>query len=203
MIVAVRGGSPDGRYGRGARRWLPTVQERIGLLPRGGSSGYWAGRCRTKMSSSCARAMSRCTSATSRPFMALSRERLDPEFVFYSVWGGRVFRGLQGTRDWMLGHSRGLGELRPEGGGDRRPGGERSRRGAHSGAWRGQRRAGIPRTRGRLDIRWRQGAASTVIRIQSRSPRDRRAAEVDEPRLRAPPTSPSRQAQAAIARRTG
>jgi hypothetical protein len=80
-----------------------------------------------------------------------------------------------------LGHSRGLGELRPEGGGDRRPGGERSRRGAHSGARRGQRRAGIPRARGRLDIRTRQGGARTVIHIQSRSPRDRAAAEVDEP----------------------
>jgi ketosteroid isomerase-like protein len=34
-------------------------------------------------------------------FTALSRERLDPAFEFHHVWDGRVFRGLQGTLDWL------------------------------------------------------------------------------------------------------
>jgi ketosteroid isomerase-like protein len=34
-------------------------------------------------------------------FKALSRERLDPEFVFHSVWDGRVFKGFEGTQEWI------------------------------------------------------------------------------------------------------
>jgi ketosteroid isomerase-like protein len=34
-------------------------------------------------------------------FKALSRARLDPEFVFYSVWDGRVFKGFEGTQEWI------------------------------------------------------------------------------------------------------
>jgi ketosteroid isomerase-like protein len=34
-------------------------------------------------------------------FRALSRERLAPEFVFHSVWDGRVFKGFQGTQEWI------------------------------------------------------------------------------------------------------
>jgi ketosteroid isomerase-like protein len=34
-------------------------------------------------------------------FNALSRERLAPEFVFHSVWDGRVFEGFQGTQEWI------------------------------------------------------------------------------------------------------
>jgi ketosteroid isomerase-like protein len=34
-------------------------------------------------------------------FKALSRDRLDPEFDFHSVWDGRVFKGFQGTEEWV------------------------------------------------------------------------------------------------------
>jgi ketosteroid isomerase-like protein len=34
-------------------------------------------------------------------FKALSRTRLDPEFVFHSVWDGRVFQGFEGTQEWI------------------------------------------------------------------------------------------------------
>jgi ketosteroid isomerase-like protein len=34
-------------------------------------------------------------------FKALSRERLDPEFEFHHVWDGRVFRGFEGTMEWI------------------------------------------------------------------------------------------------------
>jgi ketosteroid isomerase-like protein len=34
-------------------------------------------------------------------FTALSRERLDPEFAFHHVWDGRVFRGFEGTLEWI------------------------------------------------------------------------------------------------------
>ena len=34
-------------------------------------------------------------------FAALSRERLGPEFEFHHVWDGRVFRGFEGTMEWI------------------------------------------------------------------------------------------------------
>ena len=34
-------------------------------------------------------------------FKALSRERLDPEFAFHHVWDGGVFRGFEGTLEWI------------------------------------------------------------------------------------------------------
>jgi ketosteroid isomerase-like protein len=34
-------------------------------------------------------------------FKALSRERLDPEFAFHHVWDGRVFKGFEGTMEWI------------------------------------------------------------------------------------------------------
>ena len=34
-------------------------------------------------------------------FTALSRERLAPEFEFHHVWDGRVFRGFEGTMEWI------------------------------------------------------------------------------------------------------
>jgi ketosteroid isomerase-like protein len=34
-------------------------------------------------------------------FKALVRERLDAGFVFHHVWDGRVFRGFEGTMDWI------------------------------------------------------------------------------------------------------
>jgi ketosteroid isomerase-like protein len=34
-------------------------------------------------------------------FKALARERLDAGFEFHSVWDGQVFRGVQGTFDWI------------------------------------------------------------------------------------------------------
>jgi ketosteroid isomerase-like protein len=34
-------------------------------------------------------------------FKALSRERLGPEFEFHHVWDGRVFRGYEGTMEWL------------------------------------------------------------------------------------------------------
>ena len=34
-------------------------------------------------------------------FTALSRERLSPEFEFHHVWDGRVFRGFEGTMEWI------------------------------------------------------------------------------------------------------
>jgi ketosteroid isomerase-like protein len=34
-------------------------------------------------------------------FKALSRARLDPGFVFHSVWDGRVFEGFEGTLEWI------------------------------------------------------------------------------------------------------
>jgi ketosteroid isomerase-like protein len=34
-------------------------------------------------------------------FKSLSRERLDPEFEFHHVWDGRVFKGYEGTIEWL------------------------------------------------------------------------------------------------------
>ena len=34
-------------------------------------------------------------------FKALSRERLGPEFEFHHVWDGRVFKGYDGTMEWL------------------------------------------------------------------------------------------------------
>jgi ketosteroid isomerase-like protein len=34
-------------------------------------------------------------------FKALSRERLGPEFEFHHVWDGRVFKGYEGTVEWL------------------------------------------------------------------------------------------------------
>jgi ketosteroid isomerase-like protein len=34
-------------------------------------------------------------------FKALNRERLDPEFEFHHVWDGRVFKGYEGTLEWL------------------------------------------------------------------------------------------------------
>jgi hypothetical protein len=155
-------------YGRRARRWLPTEQEPIGSLPRGGPERILGGAMSHENVEFLRQGYEALHRGDLETFMALSRERLDPEFVLFRL-GRPSLPGSPRDAGVNLGHSRGLGELRTAGGGDRRPRGERSRRGAHSGAWRGQRRAGIPRARGRLDIRWRQCGASTVIHIQSGS----------------------------------
>jgi ketosteroid isomerase-like protein len=34
-------------------------------------------------------------------FTALSRERLGPDFEFHHVWDGRVFKGFEGTMEWI------------------------------------------------------------------------------------------------------
>jgi ketosteroid isomerase-like protein len=34
-------------------------------------------------------------------FTALARERLRPDFEFHHVWDGRVFRGFEGTMEWI------------------------------------------------------------------------------------------------------
>jgi ketosteroid isomerase-like protein len=34
-------------------------------------------------------------------FTALARERLAPGFEFHHVWDGRVFRGFEGTMEWI------------------------------------------------------------------------------------------------------
>jgi ketosteroid isomerase-like protein len=34
-------------------------------------------------------------------FQALAREHLDPDFEFHHVWDGRVFRGFEGTMEWI------------------------------------------------------------------------------------------------------
>jgi ketosteroid isomerase-like protein len=34
-------------------------------------------------------------------FTALSRDHLGPEFEFHHVWDGRVFRGFEGTMEWI------------------------------------------------------------------------------------------------------
>ena len=34
-------------------------------------------------------------------FKTLARERLDPEFEFHHVWDGRVFKGYEGTLEWL------------------------------------------------------------------------------------------------------
>ena len=34
-------------------------------------------------------------------FKALSRDRLGPEFEFHHVWDGRVFKGYEGTMEWL------------------------------------------------------------------------------------------------------
>jgi ketosteroid isomerase-like protein len=34
-------------------------------------------------------------------FKALAKEHLDPEFEFHHVWDGRVFRGYEGTLEWL------------------------------------------------------------------------------------------------------
>jgi ketosteroid isomerase-like protein len=34
-------------------------------------------------------------------FTALSREHLGPDFEFHHVWDGRVFRGFEGTMEWI------------------------------------------------------------------------------------------------------
>jgi ketosteroid isomerase-like protein len=34
-------------------------------------------------------------------FTGLARERLGPDFEFHHVWDGRVFRGFEGTMEWI------------------------------------------------------------------------------------------------------
>jgi ketosteroid isomerase-like protein len=34
-------------------------------------------------------------------FTALARERLGPDFEFHHVWDGRVFKGFEGTMEWI------------------------------------------------------------------------------------------------------
>ncbi len=34
-------------------------------------------------------------------FKELARDRLDPEFEFHHVWDGRVFKGYEGTMEWL------------------------------------------------------------------------------------------------------
>jgi ketosteroid isomerase-like protein len=34
-------------------------------------------------------------------FKVLARERLDPDFEFHHVWDGRVFKGYEGTLEWL------------------------------------------------------------------------------------------------------
>jgi ketosteroid isomerase-like protein len=34
-------------------------------------------------------------------FTALSREHLAPDFEFHHVWDGRIFRGFEGTMEWI------------------------------------------------------------------------------------------------------
>ncbi len=34
-------------------------------------------------------------------FTTLSREHLGPDFEFHHVWDGRVFRGFEGTMEWI------------------------------------------------------------------------------------------------------
>lgn len=34
-------------------------------------------------------------------FTALSREHLGPDFEFHHVWDGRVFKGFEGTMEWI------------------------------------------------------------------------------------------------------
>jgi hypothetical protein len=34
-------------------------------------------------------------------FTALAREHLGPDFEFHHVWDGRVFRGVEGTMEWI------------------------------------------------------------------------------------------------------
>jgi ketosteroid isomerase-like protein len=34
-------------------------------------------------------------------FKALAKERLDPDFEFHHVWDGRVFKGYEGTLEWL------------------------------------------------------------------------------------------------------
>jgi ketosteroid isomerase-like protein len=34
-------------------------------------------------------------------FTALARQRLAPDFEFHHVWDGRVFRGFEGTMEWI------------------------------------------------------------------------------------------------------
>ncbi len=34
-------------------------------------------------------------------FKELSRERIGPEFEFHHVWDGRVFKGYEGTMEWL------------------------------------------------------------------------------------------------------
>ena len=34
-------------------------------------------------------------------FKGLARDRLDPDFEFHHVWDGRVFKGYEGTMEWL------------------------------------------------------------------------------------------------------
>jgi hypothetical protein len=34
-------------------------------------------------------------------FTALAREHLGPDFEFHHVWDGRVFKGFEGTMEWI------------------------------------------------------------------------------------------------------
>jgi 3-methyladenine DNA glycosylase AlkD len=132
----------------------------VGVLPGGGLERILGGAMSHENTEFLRQGYEALPRGDLETFMALSRERLDREFVFHSVWDGRVFKG-RGSGSRTLARS----------------GRTTNRR---CGARRGQRRAGIPRARGRLDIRTRQGGARTVIHFQSGSPRDRTAAEVDE-----------------------
>jgi ketosteroid isomerase-like protein len=36
-----------------------------------------------------------------KSFTALARERLGPDFEFHHVWDGTVFKGFEGTMEWI------------------------------------------------------------------------------------------------------
>jgi ketosteroid isomerase-like protein len=74
---------------------------RIGVLPQGGLERILGGAMSHENVEFLRQGYEALHRGDLETFMALSRERLDPEFVFYSVWDGRVFKGLQGTQEWI------------------------------------------------------------------------------------------------------
>jgi ketosteroid isomerase-like protein len=47
-------------------------------------------------------------------FEALAKERLDPDFEFHHVWDGRVFKGYEGTLEWLSDTSETWAEYRQD-----------------------------------------------------------------------------------------
>ncbi len=107
-------------------------------------------------------------------FKVLAKERLGPDFEFHHVWDGRVFKGYEGTLEWLSDTSETWEEYQQDldeitAFGDDIP---------HIRPRRWERRAGRSGVRGGLDLRRRAGRARALVRVARRGPASARRAMI-------------------------